>query len=226
MERKERELNEGAARGEQDPNRMAGVTHDPDRDRGLSGGLALGTTLLVAGLAVSFLAFGCGKEESRTVATTAGASGPSTPARNASIATPAAATPAAGVAETTPGESGTSVQGLQMGTVSGDALPPEVEVSVAAGESVAPGSIVELKADGSADVVAMTLRDARGKEEPFTYDEAAGVWRALYRAPIKAGGDRLALSVTAKNGAERWRRVWVFLNVGQAAATPPDSTSR
>jgi len=39
------------------------------------------------------------------------------------------------------------------------------------------------------------------------------VWRAYYRIPMSGKSEHPALSVTAKNGANRWRRVWVFFTV-------------
>lgn len=221
MERNERDANRKIAAATTAKETKLEVAMKERYDRGLSGGLALGTTLLAAGLAIAFLAFGCGKEESGTVATGAAASAPTRVARNAA-ATPASA-PTAGVAETTPQADETSVQGLRMGTVSGDSLPPEVIASTSV-EHAAPGAIVEITAEGSADVTAMTLTDGRGRTQPFTFDEASGVWRTLYRAPLQTAGDRVGLSVTAKNAANRWRRVWIFLNVGREVA-PADSAS-
>ncbi len=33
---------------------------------------------------------------------------------------------------------------------------------------------------------------------------------------MKIRGERVGLSVTAKNGVNRWRRVWVFMDVQKA----------
>lgn len=230
MERNERnhDRQQTTKQAENDRGRMVRV--EPDHDRGLSGGLALGTTLLVSGLAVAFLAFGCGNQERASVATgegTAATRGQVTeaaatkPAPRAMPATSGTA-PSAGVAEQTPESGGADVQGLHMDTVSSDALPPEIDATVPDG-LIAPGSVVDIRAQGSSDVVSMTLKDGRGKEQPFTRDEATGGWRTLYRAPLKATSEPVALSITAKNGTERWRRVWVFLSVGKEVAAADSS---
>jgi hypothetical protein len=46
------------------------------------------------------------------------------------------------------------------------------------------------------------------------------VWRAQDRVPLHPRHERFGVSVTARNDADRWRRVWVFLNVGA-----PDSSA-
>lgn len=93
-----------------------------------------------------------------------------------------------------------------------DALPPEVEAAVV-DSVVTPGSVVEISALASEDVVDMGLSDGRGKEQPFAYDSTMSVWRVLYRVPIRSASDRLGLAVTATNSAGHWRRVWVFLDL-------------
>jgi hypothetical protein len=95
---------------------------------------------------------------------------------------------------------------------SADSLPPEV--SVAGPDTlVAPGCIVELTAQGSPDVAKMVLSDGIGRKQPFAYDTNANVWRTFYRVPLKVTTERVELSVTATNDRNRWRRVWVFMNV-------------
>ena len=55
-------------------------------------------------------------------------------------------------------------------------------------------------------------------------DAATGTWRTYYRAPMRAV-ERLGLAVIAKNGVQRWRRVWVFVRVEREPTTEPvDST--
>jgi hypothetical protein len=93
-----------------------------------------------------------------------------------------------------------------------DSLPPDV--SAWGPDSVlAPGSVVEISAKGSDDVVEMVLTDGLGKKQWMVYDDNEDVWRAFYRVPVNGSSDRLGLSVTAKNNLSRWHRVWVFLQI-------------
>jgi len=73
--------------------------------------------------------------------------------------------------------------------------------------------VVEITALGSEDVTEVALSDGLGKRQPFTFDSTAKSWHTYYRVPMKIRGDRFGLAVTAKNGANRWRRVWTFLEV-------------
>ena len=52
----------------------------------------------------------------------------------------------------------------------------------------------------------------------MTYDESANLWRGLYRIPMRTNSDRFGISVTATNGADHWRRVWLFLTVSPQTA--------
>lgn len=93
-----------------------------------------------------------------------------------------------------------------------DSMPPDV--SAWGPDSVlTPGSVVEISAKGSDDVVEMVLTDGIGKKQWMVYDETQDVWRTFYRVPVNGSSDRLGLSVTAKNNLNRWHRVWVFLQV-------------
>jgi hypothetical protein len=94
---------------------------------------------------------------------------------------------------------------------------PEVAVSVS-DTLVTAGGIVELTALASEDAVELQLQDDLGRKQPFSYDGARKEWRSTYRVPMRLSSDRLALSVTARNDAHRWRRVWVFLGVKEDAA--------
>ncbi|MGH7741482.1 MAG: hypothetical protein ACRENS_05605 [Candidatus Eiseniibacteriota bacterium] len=97
-------------------------------------------------------------------------------------------------------------------TLSADSLPPDVDA--ASGDSlVTPGSVVEISALASPDVVDMGLSDGVSREQPFSYDSTMKVWRVFYRVPIKTSKDRIGLAVTATNSGGHWRRVWVFLNL-------------
>jgi len=171
-------------------------------------------------VAASFLlllvALGCGKEEKRVSASTGDARGEAvvtTPATTAAQGNAAAQTTlASGVAETEGGALQDEASSKAPETEGDAMLPPEVVVSVPDSLAV-PGSIVEITAEGSADVTAITLSDGRGQTRPFTYDTTANVWRASYRVPLRSATERLGLSATATNGGNRWKRVWIFLNV-------------
>ena len=100
-----------------------------------------------------------------------------------------------------------------------DSLPPEVAAHAAV-TTVTPGHVVQISAEGSADVREVVLTDDLGQKRPFAYDAATQDWRVFYRVPMKSP-ERLALSVTAKNGSQRWRRVWLFLDVREAHELGP-----
>jgi hypothetical protein len=91
-------------------------------------------------------------------------------------------------------------------------VAPDVVVA-AVDTLVAPGEVVELTAEATADVVEMALSDGRGPRQPFAYDSTAAVWRTSYRVPLRPSADNVGLSVTAKTAAKRWRRVWIFLKI-------------
>ena len=175
---------------------------------------ALGLSLLVASLAIGFLAIGCGKQQTESASTETGAVQPAAaepvktavnePASGQSLT---ASTPEAAITE----------------AVSADSLPPDV-VASASESLVTPGEIVEIAAEGSPDVVEVTLTDDFGKKQPLVYDQTAKCWRVLYRVPLRTTADRVGLSLTAKNALDRWRRVWVFIKVEREGA-PADSAA-
>lgn len=103
---------------------------------------------------------------------------------------------------------------------SADSLPPEIAVDVM-DHTVEPGEAIEITALGSPDVRDVILSDGLGRTTAFVYDIPAKAWKAWYRVPMKHEGERLGLSVTAKNDGSRWRRVWLFLEV----ASPTSSTA-
>jgi len=116
--------------------------------------------------------------------------------------------------------------GVAPTSVSADSLPPDVAASVLEGR-VLPGSTVEITAEGSPDVVAVTLGDRTGGRQLFAFDASSGLWRVAYRVPVRTAGERIALSVTARNASGRWRRVWTFLSVESKPEVdvPADSVS-
>ena len=158
--------------------------------------------IVVAGAAT---AFGCGRHEDEASSPSAGVAAGTSVAQAASATdAPTAASSAEAPAEGAPT------------AASADSLPPDVEAS-AADTLVAPGKVVEIVALGSDDVAAITLSDGIGKPQPLTYDPEGKMWRVFYRMPIRTRTDHVGLSVTATNGAGRWRRVWVFIGVPRAA---------
>ena len=95
---------------------------------------------------------------------------------------------------------------------------------------VTAGQPIEVTASATEDVTAMALSDGRGDSLPMVRDTTGGMWRVNYRVPLRPHGNRLGLSVTAKNDTQQWRRVWLFLQVTDGkpqvqAETPSDSTS-
>jgi len=162
--------------------------------------------IVLASVVAALLAAGCGKHEDEQAA-----GGP-------------AASQAAGfepASETTQAVSGPAQAELgapaeSRGAVSVDSLPPDLSVS-APDTLIVRGKPVEIIALGTPDVGEVTLWDGIGQKQPMTYDFEAKVWRAFYRVPLATTRERLELSVTAKNGVNKWRRVWVFLRIQRDA---------
>jgi len=172
-------------------------------------------TLLLAAATVAFLAIGCGEQKSKTTMQRAEANG----VTSGVMETPNQAIPAVATAEGTAAEgattgSETATPQADAGATQVDALPPDVAASVT--ETIATrGGIVEILAEGSPDVTSVTLTDAIGKTYPFIYQPATDRWRVLYRVPLRAKTEQLGLGVTATNAANRYKRVWVFVDLGQ-----------
>jgi hypothetical protein len=93
-----------------------------------------------------------------------------------------------------------------------DALPPDIVVNPV-DSAVTRGQAVEITVEGTPDVTEMSLSDGLNDAQAFYYDSNDKVWKAVYRVPLRPKSERLGLSVTARTDANRWRRVWVFLNV-------------
>jgi len=108
--------------------------------------------------------------------------------------------------------------------------PPDV-VAAVADTFVTAGQAVEVQVEGTPMSVTMALSDGRGDAIPMVKD-ATGTWRVGYRVPLRPSSDRLGLAVTAKNQAQRWRRVWLFLQVDdgkqqvEQTVPTPDTTSQ
>lgn len=105
------------------------------------------------------------------------------------------------------------------GAVIEGALPPDISVSVA-DSLVLPGEAVEITVLGTPDVTEMVLWDGLNDRQALTKSTDSNAWHVTYRVPLRPSAERLGLSVTAKNDAERWRRRWVFLQVGNGTESP------
>jgi hypothetical protein len=110
-----------------------------------------------------------------------------------------------------------ATQSVSTESVPADSIAPDVIAHVR--ESVAaPGASVEITAQASEDAVEVFLWDGIGRKQSFAYDTTDGEWRARYRVPLGFKGDRIGLSVTAKNGRDLRNRVWVFVRVERPAS--------
>jgi hypothetical protein len=191
-----------------------------------------GTVAILSAAAIAFLAIGCGEQKTKTNVQQAATSGvaegtlAATGEKTPAVVATAEGTTAEGEATTlgsTTGEATPAAEGIA-GENKADALPPDVAATVC--EAIAaPGGVVEILAEGSPDVTSVTLTDAIGTKYPFTYQAATDRWRVLYRVPIRTKTEQLGLSVTAANGANRWKRIWVFVDIGQGAAGMAEADS-
>jgi hypothetical protein len=156
--------------------------------------------VITASAVVAFLALGCGEQKQAAIETGASPAAAVEQMSSAVVAAAGTATPEAGAV------------GEGTGTNTAESLPPDV-TAFAPDSAVVPGTIVEITAQASTDATSMTLTDRLGQKYPFLYDTDAKAWRVQYRVPLRTHIDRLGLSVTATNGANRWKRVWVFLSI-------------
>ena len=180
--------------------------------------VAWGAAMLVALVGAGFVFCGCGRQAEQKAVAASHSGAPSTQAE-------AASSIALGSVAETPAREPNSAS---LAAASVDSLSPEVAATVL-DPVVYPGGSVEVTAEASADVEAVTLTDGRGIRTPFAYDSEKDEWRVAYRVPMRTASEHPALSVTAKNAAGRWSRVWVFLNVekkGAATAAEPDTSAR
>jgi len=106
------------------------------------------------------------------------------------------------------------------GSTETQSLPPEIAVSIA-DTLVQPGAGIEITAEGTPDVTEMVLWDGLNDAQAFYHDSSRNEWKVSYRVPLRPRQERIGLSVTAKNEAGRWRRVWVFLHVGPVVGANP-----
>lgn len=181
---------------------------------------AWGGATLIALVAMCMLLDGCGSQQK------------SNTAQNRVQSQPEVATAVvASNPSTVPAESGFETS--QPGTLNEDPglAPPDV-VAAVSDTFVTAGQAVEIKVQGTSDVTEMALSDGRGDAIPMVKDASGDVWRVGYRVPLRPSSDRVGLSVTAKNQAQRWRRVWLFLQVDDGkqqvenTVPAPDTTSQ
>jgi len=161
------------------------------------------TGITLVAIAAAALAIGCGSEK-------------------LDQASAGSATPAAAVAQSTEPSLQSPVveapQAESLGTNVAEEPGPEVAASI--GDTlVVPGGVVEITAEASEDVVEVVLQDDLGRKQPLGYDAEHKTWRTTYRVPMRVPTERLGLSVTARNDAHRWRRVWLFLGVRSEGST-------
>ena len=180
----------------------AAIRQQRRRERALMGVWVGGT--LVALVATVALLESCGN--SRTSAS-----------RRVSYGQQDATAPQAVVASTGPIQAETSSGLDAVNTIGGESdgltVPPDVVASVS-DSFVKPGQPIEVSVEGTPDITEMALSDGRGDAIPMVRDSSGLVWKVNYRVPLRPRTDRLGLAVTATNDTHRWRRVWVFLEVG------------
>ena len=134
----------------------------------------------------------------------------------------------------TPAVSGSGLSGEEMHAEPG--VQPEVKpgskapdlLAKVSKETVARGETIDISVQGSADVIEMILSDGYGTTQALQFDAESSTWRTAYRVPLNMWLDRLGLSIKAKNDDNRWRRVWVFLNLPEntvAKAVPEASAT-
>lgn len=120
---------------------------------------------------------------------------------------PAVATSPAAPARTAALSQGSTANGLD------GILPPEIALAEM-DTLVMPGQPVRVTVYGTPDVTEISLFDGLNDRQALVHDTEHDTWSVDYRVPLRNKSDRIGLSLTAKNGANRWRRVWVFLKVG------------
>ena len=176
--------------------------------------LGLRIALAVAALAVIAAVAGCGGDGADNRASVASATPDASTTRGGGsvAAAPAVLTPPAAPS------SGSRVVAL------GDSLPPDVTASLE-DSLAAPGEVISITAQGSDDVSQVGLSDGLGRMQLFTRDPSSNVWHVLYRVPLKTTKERVALSVTALNDGNRWRRVWLFVQVQRPAEGDADEVN-
>ena len=163
--------------------------------------VAVGTLMLLAFVSAAVVLYGCGQSKTESASATQEestgslAAVPLAQSSAAVEAVPAVATAAASASD------------------AGGTLPPEIALE-AMDTLVVPGQAFTVTVSATPDVNQILLSD--GLNDPQAMVRSAsgdGTWSVDYRVPLKPREERFGLSVTAKNEAGRWRRLWLFLNV-------------
>jgi len=171
-------------------------------------GLILGSALLIAAAVA-----GCGKD--KEVATS------QVGYRDANVAENASTRSSETKPEVTPALSGSGLSAEEMRAESVPGVKPEATPGTKAPDLLAKvskdivtrGETVDIVAQGSPDVVEMLLSDGYGTTQTLMFDAESSTWKTAYRVPLNMKLERLGLSIRAKNGDNRWHRVWVFLSL-------------
>ncbi|MGH7725922.1 MAG: hypothetical protein ACREOU_10900 [Candidatus Eiseniibacteriota bacterium] len=96
--------------------------------------------------------------------------------------------------------------------VEDDSTPPDAHILLE-DTLVEPGETVEIVVHTTPDANRVLLSDGLQDPQALVRDAGSNTWRVNYRVPLRPQHERWGLSVTAKNEANRWRRVWVFLEL-------------
>ena len=158
--------------------------------------------------AATLLLSGCGGEK-KSGSTVAQVSQPSA----VENVVPAVSTSPAAPAQNAALSQGSTANGLD------GILPPEIALAEM-DTLVTPGQPVRVTVYGTPDVTEISMFDGVNDRQALVHDTEHDTWSVDYRVPLRSKSDRIGLSLTAKNGANRWRRVWVFLKVGSTASVP------
>lgn len=165
-----------------------------------------GSALLLTLVTGAVILHGCGGAKSENSSESSEAAGGSLSAATGSSAYEQTAAVPAAVIEQPRSES-----------EEGGVLPPEIALDEM-NLSVVPGQAITVRVQGTPDVTGMLLSDGINDPQSLVRDSSGDdSWRVDYRVPLRPKQERLGLSVTAKNEANRWRRIWVFLEVQKPA---------
>lgn len=180
---------------------------------GLLTSIAIAAGLLLVAIALGLLITSCGGEKTK--------------ATSSAVVTPSATDAAvASVTETAESIERSAHAAQSLGGEPSPNAIPDLDCAVTR-TNVAPGDTVEVIARTTPDAVSVTLSDGYQDPQALTHDPTSNLWRGVYRVPLHASWERLGLSVTARNDANRWRRVWVFLTLPDdetASPAEPDSS--
>jgi len=161
---------------------------------------------LAAPVAAGLLLSSCGGDKGTSATATSGQGSVAQAAENPTTEVPATSQTGGG-AQPSQAASSDSTKQLSI-----HELPPDIAVGPV-DSLVSPGQAVELTVEGTPDVTEMSLSDGHNDSQAFYYESADKIWKVVYRVPLRPKSERIGLAVTARTDANRWRRVWVFLNV-------------